>query len=347
MAFYDEDDHQGDAAPPRARGYARRVMTLVGIAGSLALLGWGGVWGYRAAVRSVVGIPLITADPAPMREAPDDPRGTQTAHQGLSVNDVAAFGVAAPLPDEIVLAPRASGLDPVEDVPGLSPEPPPALVGESVAQGPSQPLLPLSETLPPAAVASIAPGMQADPTADLPLDPSAAPAVIPPSTDAPAQTATPEDPAATAVVAALAEAAATPAESEPEIPAEVVPGGMGRSLLPRARPAAMAAALAEARASNAPVTVRAVDPASLAPGTRLVQFGAFASEAEAQDHWQRLAETFGELLAGKGQVVQAAESGGRTFYRLRAEGFTDDADARRFCAAITAVGPECIPVAVR
>jgi hypothetical protein len=46
-------------------------------------------------------------------------------------------------------------------------------------------------------------------------------------------------------------------------------------------------------------------------------------------------------------VIQSAESGGRTFYRLRAEGFADEDDARRFCAAITAEGPDCIPVAVR
>ncbi|MFD1809072.1 SPOR domain-containing protein [Gemmobacter lanyuensis] len=38
---------------------------------------------------------------------------------------------------------------------------------------------------------------------------------------------------------------------------------------------------------------------------------------------------------------------GRTFYRLRAQGFSDEADARRFCAAITAEGAECIPVTLR
>ena len=90
-----------------------------------------------------------------------------------------------------------------------------------------------------------------------------------------------------------------------------------------------------------------VDPSTLKPGTRLVQFGAFDSPDQAKEHWGKLSATFGELMVGKAQVIQSAESGGRTFYRLRAEGFTDEADARRFCAAVTAVGPECIPVAVR
>ena len=40
-------------------------------------------------------------------------------------------------------------------------------------------------------------------------------------------------------------------------------------------------------------------------------------------------------MVGKLRVIQTAESGGRTFYRLRAAGFADEADARRFCSAST------------
>jgi hypothetical protein len=35
------------------------------------------------------------------------------------------------------------------------------------------------------------------------------------------------------------------------------------------------------------------------------------------------------------------------FYRLRAHGFTDLSDARRFCAAFVAGGVDCIPVVTR
>ena len=72
--------------------------------------------------------------------------------------------------------------------------------------------------------------------------------------------------------------------------------------------------------ASAPVEVREVDPATLKPGTRLVQFGAFDSPDQAKEHWGKLSATFGELMVGKAQVIQSAESGGRTFYRLRAEG---------------------------
>jgi SPOR domain len=46
-------------------------------------------------------------------------------------------------------------------------------------------------------------------------------------------------------------------------------------------------------------------------------------------------------------VIQSAESGGRTFYRLRAHGFDGDDDARRFCAVLQAQAADCIPVAQR
>jgi len=45
--------------------------------------------------------------------------------------------------------------------------------------------------------------------------------------------------------------------------------------------------------------------------------------------------------------VQSAVSGGRTFYSLRAAGFADISDARRFCAALSAEKADCIPVVAR
>ena len=56
---------------------------------------------------------------------------------------------------------------------------------------------------------------------------------------------------------------------------------------------------------------------------------------------------FGDYLAGKRRLIQEASSGGRTFYRLRALGFDDLSDARRFCSALVAEGADCIPVVTR
>ena len=52
-------------------------------------------------------------------------------------------------------------------------------------------------------------------------------------------------------------------------------------------------------------------------------------------------------MGGKARVIQEAESGGRTFYRLRAMGFDDINDARRFCSVLVAENADCIPVTTR
>ena len=90
-----------------------------------------------------------------------------------------------------------------------------------------------------------------------------------------------------------------------------------------------------------------VDIDTLPKGTRLVQLGAFASPEIAREQWGDLTGRFAEFFGGKRMVVQEAISGGKTFFRLRAEGFDDLADARRFCSALTAKRADCIPVEVR
>jgi hypothetical protein len=120
-------------------------------------------------------------------------------------------------------------------------------------------------------------------------------------------------------------------------------GALVQSPRPRARPGTMLA--------SAPVTAATTTPEvngdALPSGTRLVQLGAFDSEEVARKEWDRLTGKFGDLLVGKTRIVQAAQSSGRTFYRLRAMGFEGEADSRRFCSALVAERAACIPVAVR
>lgn len=125
----------------------------------------------------------------------------------------------------------------------------------------------------------------------------------------------------------------------------VVEGGLGRSLRPHIRPVALNTQPAPA----AEVQQVALDVAAsdVPKGTRLAQLGAFESAEIARAEWTRLNGKFGEYLDGKQRVVQKAQSGGRTFYRLRAMGFSDLNDARRFCSALVAENAECIPVVTR
>ncbi len=320
------DGHSGGRPVARPFGPgAQRLVTWAGAAASLALVAGFGFWGYNLAVRDVQGVPVIQALDGPMRITPTDPGGEVTDYQGLAVNDVAAVGSAAPLPDELSLAPR-----PVE------------LTEEDTAG--------LAGAMPAVPALAAAPGAPVPGAANLAL------AAAPPTESA--------SPTEVAVDAALAEAlglqpedlAVDPAADvvlEPA-PALAVEGqnpdtAMVVSPRPKARPESRSAAQSPAAPSNdtAIDTPAEVDPALIPAGTRLVQFGAFDTADEARAEWVRLAGQFGGLLASKGMVLQPATSGGRTFYRLRAHGFDDEDDARRFCTAFVAQNATCIPVPQR
>jgi hypothetical protein len=60
-----------------------------------------------------------------------------------------------------------------------------------------------------------------------------------------------------------------------------------------------------------------------------------------------MSKLFPGYLDDKSRVIQQAESGGKTFYRLRALGFENIDDARRFCAAFKSRNVDCVPVLVR
>ena len=138
----------------------------------------------------------------------------------------------------------------------------------------------------------------------------------------------------------------------PEGDDKIVPAsvrGVSVSPLPRLRPVgdlqAEAIANSVARATSGPIAE--VDPTSIPVGTRLVQFGAFDSPEAARAEWVKLDGQFTDFLTDKKRVVQRALSGGKTFYRLRAMGFDDINDARRFCSAMLAERQACIPVVTR
>jgi hypothetical protein len=248
-------------------------------------------------MRDVSGVPVVRALEGPMREAPEEPGGRPAAHQGLSVNKIAAEGTAAPPADQVIIAPPPLDLM-AEDVPRAAPSP-----------------------------ATVEPVARPNPV-DIHL------AVLRAEDPARDGTATPED------------TAQDEAAPEPSAQVRVVAGGIGRSLRPRLRPDApdpVAFALAAATS----VGVEEVAPESLPLGTRLAQLGAYDSAEVARAEWQRLSAALGDLLEGKSRVVQKAESGGRTFFRLRATGFEDLADARRFCSALKAENIDCIPVVTR
>jgi hypothetical protein len=322
MAIHDELP-QGEAG---ALGIGR-MAHLAGAALSLALIAGLAVWGYRLAVRDTTGVPVVRAMEGPMRVAPENPGGTVTAHQGLAVNAVAAEGTAAAPADTIVLAPR-----PID------------LAEEDRAGTAAAPAAPVSARAVGSAGLLAAPGdAAATPEAVAAVEAEAIARAV---AEATATAAADDGAPGSAAAPAAAPAGAAPAAAR--LPAGAFAPAVRPE--PRPRPAAAAAAAAPVPAAAAaplPVAVREVDPASLPPGTRLVQLGAFDSVAAAHAEWDRLVRRFGDLLAAKGRVVTEARSSGQVFYRLRAEGFADEAEARRFCSALLSEQAACIPVTQR
>lgn len=299
-------------------GGAARSQSLINLSGaavSVALVVGLAVWGYKLAVRDVSGIPVVLALQGPMRIAPANPGGTVADNQGLAVNTIAAEGIAAAPAERLVLAPQPVELA-LEDAPGLS------------------------------SLTAVAPEDQLD---DILVDAATTPAAAAAS-DAVDQTAID-----LALAAALSEGGDIPLEEPPltdAVAATDASGSVIRSPRPLARPSPLSgvpATTAEVADVQDVVSVASPEmrPEEVQVGTRLVQLGAFDTADGARAEWTRLQGRFGDLMAGKAIIVQPAESGGQTFFRLRAFGFSDEDDARRFCSALLSEDTACIPVAHR
>ncbi|WP_438956149.1 SPOR domain-containing protein [Cognatiyoonia sp.] len=316
-----------------AQPFSRSAGTFVNFAAatcSLALMVGVGIWSYELIKRDVSGIPVVRAVEGDMRVAPENPGGEIADHAGLSVNDVAAEGTAGEFEDTLLLAPRTQDLA-AED---LTAEPETELEATSVSL-----------------TGEVAPHTRSSMTADAVL--ALADRI---ATGAAPLTELEDGTAVEPVLAIDGEAV----EEELVLIAATVPG-VSTSLRPFVRPAslritaaavdvdeAVAAALASATANfgpnNAEVSVMSAD---LPVGTNLAQLGAFPTPQAAAEVWASLEGEFGDYLVSKERVIQLATRGDASFYRLRAMGFTDLTDARRFCAALEAGKAECIPVVVR
>jgi cell division septation protein DedD len=325
---FDRFDAGGPMGAPA--GVMGRMVNLGAAGLSVALVLGLGFWGYKLAVRDVTGVPVVRALEGPMRIAPEAPGGEIAAHQGLAVNEVAAAGAASGPAERLVLAPAPVDLA-QDDLPGT--------------------------------LAALAPPVsgRSDSLTALALPPM-------PEEAAPTAPLTQEDAIAAALAEALGEEAmlstlsqsATALSGSLDGATETAPrlrlgpgmpnGAVASPVRPRPRPGSPAASddAAMVTLASAPaVQAVEVDPDTLTPGTRLVQLGAFETADLARAEWNKVALRFGDLMAGKARVVQEAQSGGRAFWRLRAQGFETEADARRFCAALLAEQAACIPVTLR
>ena len=336
MAVF-EDTSGIQAAQADGPGFAKWT----GIAGaliSLGLMAGLGVWGYKLLARDISGVPVVRAVEGPMRVQPENPGGRPAAHQGLAVNNVAAAGIAEGPVDQLMLAPRP--VDLTEDDVAMGAlavqRPPDTTPAESAAAESDK-------------VAALRARSVDEPVAQLVGDVAPLDDLVERSED-PTVAAAPEvqtGPVVSEVIEDLPEPAPLP-EIAP-VPVVLTGPGLPRSLRPQLRP--VRAVLTTAAPGPTPAAAQTgaqdINAADLPAGTKLAQLGAYESAEIARSEWDRLSGRFSDYLTDKTRVVQRATSGGRTFYRLRAMGFDDINDARRFCSALVAEGADCIPVTTR
>ena len=316
-----------EQAAPVASADASRVTRLINWAGALVSMGLVigmGVWAFQLLVRDVADVPVIRALEGPMRVAPADPGGSIAENQGLAVNRLAEGAEAAPVPDQLTLAPPPMDLAVVEDV--MTPEQ--EFDNSSVAQ-------PI-------------------PFIDDPIDPIDEIAVEVEDTDALIARLLQESVPLSDMDAPTLGEDPTDLTARADTISISVPG-VRRSPRPAPRPAGLSArapaAVVDGTVADTGVTDDGagfeIAAAELETGTRLVQLGAFDTPDLARAEWQRLSGNFPDFFLGRARVIEEAASGGQTFYRLRAHGFGDLSASRRFCAALVAQGAACIPVTVR
>lgn len=342
MADFEYGVAVGAGEPVRGKDMVA-IVNWLGALISVALIAGLTFWGYQLMVRDVTGVPVVQALTGPMRIAPQDPGGKAAEHQGLAVNNIAAEGEAAAPAERLVLAPAPVALQPEDQTAGqIASNSAPLLDDTDVSAGALATDLAVAEALTSSAEDGEAIPAQQAALIETALETSqGALAAIDPATSLADDTA------------------------PTSIPLDVIPAsiaGVSRSPRPPARPATLMSSLetttpttittlAPAPADTAGATVPAaalnvtsVDPDIIPVGTRLAQLGAYPSPEIAKAEWLKAATLFEAEMGDKSQVIQKAQSGGRSFYRLRVMGFADISEARHFCAALMAGNAECIPV---
>ncbi|MCY4152667.1 MAG: SPOR domain-containing protein [Aestuariivita sp.] len=295
----------------------------------IAILLAGCVWIYSLGTNSEnLQIPVVSAPEGPMRVAPEDPGGRLAGNQGLSVNQVIEQGAAVASGD-LTFAPEPLGLA-AEDLP----------MGRlrDVESSPSN-----EERRDTTAKTTRQPNHQTADIIDLNDQADSVASLVE------------ESLSLESVGGGIAIGENEPkdhtvqsTETAESLVSQTVSGVL-LSVRPSLRPQELSFPQLNSspeRVALPPETLE-VSPEDIPIGTNVVQLGAFSSADVARNEWSRLHSSFGAYMGGKKRIVQFAEGGGRSFYRLRALGFSDLSDARRFCSVLVAEGAECIPVVTR
>ena len=285
------------------------IFSIFGAVISLNLILWAGYWTYNIISRDINGIPIVAAQPGPLRVAPDTPGGIEAENIELAVTKIASQELP-PNPKAVELAPSTEKLTP-DDLTIFQAIRQKKIIDRQAALNNQIHLGVIEPNL--SKEISLEPVNTVTNTANYSITENQS----------------------ELVAAALALALKPSADN---LIGNAVAQNKFKQIKPRLRPGS----LLEASVSTTETFIRPA-LASVETGLAVVQFGTFATETVAFEEWDRLSKNLSVILDGRPKYVERIKRNGNEIYRLRLGGFVNIDDASRFCSAVISQ-ENCVPV---
>jgi len=287
------------------------VITIFGAIISVNLMLWAGYWAYNVISRDINGIPIVAAQPGPLRIAPDIPGGIEAENIELAVTKIASQELP-PNPQAVELAPRTAKLED-GDI--------------TIYQALKQKRLIDNHTI------KNQQGHNKLIEAELFKEVSFGAK----KTASVSANYTIVDNQSELVAAALALALKPSGQSV--VNNAISENLNSRIIKPRPRPGSLLVKSSLFKDPNAILPALAIVERGLA----VVQFGTFDTEEVAFAEWGRLSKNLAVILDNRPKYVERIQRNGNEIYRLRLGGFVNLDDANRFCFAVISE-ENCVPV---
>ena len=285
------------------------IFSIFGAVISLNLILWAGYWTYNIISRDINGIPIVAAQPGPLRVAPDTPGGIEAENIELAVTKIASQELP-PNPKAVELAPSTEKLTP-DDLTIFQAIRQKKIIDRQAALNNQIPLGVIEPNI--SKEISFEPVNTVTNTANYSITENQS----------------------ELVAAALALALKPSADN---LIGNAVAQNKFKQIKPRPRPNS----LLEVSVSTTETVIRPA-LASVETGLAVVQFGTFATETVAFEEWDRLSKNLSVILDGRPKYVERIKRNGNEIDRLRLGGFGNIDDASRFCSAVISQ-ENCVPV---
>lgn len=285
------------------------IFSIFGAVISLNLILWAGYWTYNIISRDINGIPIVAAQPGPLRVAPDTPGGIEAENIELAVTKIASQELP-PNPKAVELAPSTEKLTP-DDLTIFQAIRQKKIIDRQAA---------LNNQI---HLGVIEPNLSKEISFETV------------NTESNTANYSITENQSELVAAALALALKPSADN---LIGNAVAQNKFKQIKPRPRPGS----LLEVSVSTTETVIRPA-LASVETGLAVVQFGTFATETVAFEEWDRLSKNLSVILDGRPKYVERIKRNGNEIYRLRLGGFVNIDDASRFCSAVISQ-ENCVPV---